>query len=407
MQLDLGSLRALYKSGAARPSEVIAAVYDRMPAHADAAIWISVAPREKALAKARKLEQAPLAAALPLYGVPFAVQDNIDLAGVPTTAGNPAFAHSPARSAAVVQTLTEAGAIAVGKTNVDQFAAGLAGTPSPLGSCSSVLGVSSSGAALAVARGLASFALCADAAGAGLLPAASHGLVGLKPTRGALSTRGVVPACRSLDCVCILATNCNDAHTVWMEARGFDPEDCYSRAPRPGEDAAPWVGGPFSFGVPAAAQLEFFGDTAAAELYTGAASALENLGGHRVEIDFSTFHAASELLASGPWMAERDAALRSFVDSHAAEIDPLGGQRHRRSATLFGGGLPCSGAPAATLAPERRDPMGSHRRAAAAHRRHDLHEFCESAGSRRGRRAGGNAPGRTAVRSIVHRPGIS
>jgi allophanate hydrolase len=329
MQLDLGSLRALYKSGAARPSEVIASVYDRMAAQTESPIWISVAPRERVLAKARKLEQAPLAAALPLYGVPFAVQDNIDVAGIPTTAGCPAYTHSPARSAAVVQLLTEAGAIAIGKTNMDQFGAGLAGTQSPYGACSSVFGKghisggSSSGSAVAVATGIVSFALGMDTAGSGLVPAAFNNLVGLKPTRGVLSTRGLVPACRTLDCVSIFATNCNDAHTVWTEARGFDPDDSYSRAPRPGQDAAPWVGGPFSFGVPASGQLEFFGDDAAAELYANAVAALEHLGGHRVEIDFSVFRAASELLSIGPWMAERYAALRGFFDAHAPEVHPL------------------------------------------------------------------------------------
>ena len=328
MELDLVSLRALYKSAKAKPSDVVAAVYDRIAA-SDAPIWISTLPREKALAKARKLENSPLADALPLYGVPFAVKDNIDVACLPTTAACPAYAYSPARSATVVQSLVEAGAIPIGKTNLDQFATGLVGTRSPHGACSSVFderyisGGSSSGSAVAVASGVASFSLGTDTAGSGRVPAAFNNLVGLKPTRGVLSTRGVVPACRTLDCVSIFGSNCADAHTVYLAARGFDPEDAYSRAPRPGDGAAPWSGGAFSFGVPSVDQLEFFGDDAAAGLFAAAVAALETLGGHRVEIDFSIFRAAANLLYAGPWVAERYAAIRSFIEAHGDEMNPV------------------------------------------------------------------------------------
>jgi allophanate hydrolase len=328
MQLDLATLRAVYKSAAARPSDVIAAVYDRIAA-SDAPVWITAVPREKALAKARKLEQSPLADALPLYGVPFAIKDNIDLAGVPTTAACPAYAYSPARSATVVQSLIEAGAIPIGKTNLDQFATGLVGTRSPHGACSSVFdkryisGGSSSGSAVAVASGMVSFSLGTDTAGSGRVPAAFNNLVGLKPTRGLLSARGVVPACRTLDCVSIFANNCADAHTVYLAARGFDPEDAYSRSPRPGDGAAPWSGGAFSFGVPGPDELEFFGDDAAAGLYAAAVAKLETLGGHRVEIDFSIFRAAANLLYAGPWVAERYAAIRSFIEAHGDAMNPV------------------------------------------------------------------------------------
>src|SRR4051794_36211926 len=211
MQLDLRSLRELYKSGRATPADVIAAVYEKIAAGPTDPVWISVLPREKAITRARKLERDPLAAVRPLYGVPFAIKDNIDFSGLPTTAACPAFSYTPGRSATVVQSLIDAGAIPIGKTNMDQFATGLVGTRSPHGACSSVFdplyisGGSSSGSAVAVASGLASFSLGTDTAGSGRVPAAFNGLVGLKPTRGVLSARGVVPACRSLDCVSILA----------------------------------------------------------------------------------------------------------------------------------------------------------------------------------------------------------
>lgn len=325
--LDLASLRHLYKTAAATPADVVADLYDRIPP--DSPVWISLVPRDKALARARKLEQSPMADARPLYGVPFAIKDNIDLACLPTTAGCPAYAYSPGRSATVVQSLIDAGAIPIGKTNMDQFATGLVGTRSPYGACSSVYdsrfisGGSSSGSAVAVASGQVSFSLGTDTAGSGRVPAAFNSLVGLKPTRGLLSTRGVVPACRTLDCVSIFAANSADAHTVWLAARGFDPEDAYSRAPRPGDDAAPWSGGTFTFGVPAPDRLEFFGDDHAAALFTQAIARLESLGGHRVEIDFSPFRAAAGLLYAGPWVAERYAAIRPFIEQHGDKMNPV------------------------------------------------------------------------------------
>src|SRR5882724_9612703 len=329
MQLDLGSLRELYKSGVATPSDVIATVYEKIAAGPTEPVWISVVPREKAIARARKLERDPVAAVRPLYGVPFAIKDNIDLAGVPTTAACPAYSFSPGRSATVVQALMDAGAIPVGKTNMDQFATGLVGTRSPHGACSSVYdgryisGGSSSGSAVAVASGMASFSLGTDTAGSGRVPAAFNGLVGLKPTRGVLSARGVVPACRTLDCVSIFALTSDDANTVWTAARGFDPEDACSRSPRAGEDAAAWLAGEFTFGVPAASQLEFFGDDAAAALYAQTVARLEAIGGRKVEIDFSIFRAAADLLYAGPWVAERYAAIRGFIEEHADDMNPV------------------------------------------------------------------------------------
>src|ERR1041384_1370096 len=219
IRLDIGSLHELYRTGQIRPTEVIAEVYERISRGPLNPVWISLVPRERAISIARKLEADPLAPARPLYGIPFAIKDNIDLAGLPTTAGCPAFAYTPAHSATVVQSLIDAGAIPVGKTNLDQFATGLVGTRSPHGACSSIYdkryisGGSSSGSAVAVASGQVSFALGTDTAGSGRVPAAFNNLVGLKPTRGLLSTHGVVPACRTLDCVSILTKTPGAAHT--------------------------------------------------------------------------------------------------------------------------------------------------------------------------------------------------
>jgi allophanate hydrolase len=329
IRLDLASLRELYKSGKATPSDVISAIYDRLAGAPIEPVWISMLPRDKAMAKARKVERDPLASALPHYGVPFAIKDNIDLAGLPTTAACPAYAYLPGHSASVVHTLIEAGAIPLGKTNMDQFATGLVGTRSPYGACSSIFnpryisGGSSSGSAVAVASGFASFSLGTDTAGSGRVPAAFNGLVGLKPTRGLISIQGVVPACRTLDCVSIFATGADDAHTVWLAARGFDPGDPFSRMPRPGGDAAPWLAGSFQFGIPPVSQLEFFGDEGAATLFAEAVARLESIGGRKVEIDFSPFRAVAGLLYAGPWVAERYAAIRSFIEEHAGQINPV------------------------------------------------------------------------------------
>jgi allophanate hydrolase len=327
--MNLAALRARYASRQARPSDVVAEVYDAIAAEPLNPVWISLVPRETALARALALERDSLATAKPLYGIPFAIKDNIDLAGMPTTAGCPAYAYKPEGSATVVQALLDAGAIAIGKTNLDQFATGLVGTRSPHGACASaydsryISGGSSSGSAVAVAKKLVSFALGTDTAGSGRVPAAFNGLIGLKPTRGVLSTYGVVPACRTLDCMSIFAGTAHDAHTVLQAARGFDALDPFSREQRPGEGAAPWVGGAFRFGVPAPNQMEFFGDDEAHDLYWKAVADIERLGGQKVEIDFSIFRAAADLLYSGPWVAERLAAIGPFLESNGDRMDTV------------------------------------------------------------------------------------
>jgi allophanate hydrolase len=236
-----------------------------------------------------------------------------------TTAGCPSFAYRAKRSATVVTRLIDAGAILVGKTNMDQFATGLVGVRSPYGSCSSVFddryisGGSSSGSAVAVAKGLCAFSLGTDTAGSGRIPAAFNNLVGVKPTRGVISTTGVVPACKSLDCVSIFAANAADAAAVWRVASGFDVTDSYSRRFAPGSGAAPWLHGPFRFGIPRDADLNFFGDEETPSLYRKAAERLEEIGGIPTEIDFTPFHETADLLYLGPWVAERYSAVGEFV----------------------------------------------------------------------------------------------
>lgn len=324
LNLEIASLRNLYASGKGTPTDVISEVYDRIEQEGERPTWISLVPREVALAQAREQKDKDL----PLYGIPFAVKDNIDLQGVPTTAGCPAYKFQPERTAPVVANLINAGAIPIGKTNMDQFATGLVGTRSPYGACQNpfdpryISGGSSSGSAVSVAQGLVSFSLGTDTAGSGRVPAAFNNLIGLKPTRGLISTSGVVPACKTLDCVSIFARNSNDALQVWQSAKSFDPTDSYSREPKPGEGAAPWAMGSFRFGVPPDSQLEFFGDRQAATLFSEAAK-LEHLGGTRVEIDFSSFRDVAQMLYSGPWVAERFAAVGNFLDQHKKDMDPV------------------------------------------------------------------------------------
>src|SRR5688572_7188460 len=315
-------------------SNAIAVIFDHIEAEGLNPVWIALADRDAVLQRARDID-----AALPLAGVPFAVKDNIDVAGMPTTAGCPAYSYAPARTATVVQRLLDAGAILIGKTNLDQFATGLVGVRSPYGACASVFderyisGGSSSGSAVAVAKGLAAFALGTDTAGSGRVPAAFNNLVGLKPTRGLLSTAGVVPACRSLDCVSIFAADAALAERVWRVAQGFDAADPFSRTQASGADAAPWLPGPFRFGVPRDEDLEFFGDPDSPALYKAAIARLEGVGGISVTVDFAPFREAAALLYSGPWVAERYAAVGEFADAHPDAMHPVVGQIIRGAAS--------------------------------------------------------------------------
>jgi allophanate hydrolase len=326
--MDIQSLHKMYASGASTPEATIDAIYDRIGHQGLRPIWISLVPRERAIERTKSLRPEDMQK-LPLYGIPFAVKDNIDVAGVPTTAACAEYAYTPTESAPVVALLEAAGAVLVGKTNMDQFATGLVGTRTPYGICSSVFnksyisGGSSAGSAVAVANGTVSFSLGTDTAGSGRVPAMFNNLIGLKPTRGALSTRGVVPACRTLDCISIFSETAFDASVVLSVARGFDPQDPYSRIPATGEGAAPWLAaGVFRFGIPASSTLEFFGDTINPALFQAAIERLTALGGQPVEIDLEPFLKAAQLLYQGPWVAERYAAIAPFLEKNSGAMDP-------------------------------------------------------------------------------------
>lgn len=322
MRLDLASLRHAMAAGEFGAAAVLDEVLRRIGAAAGDNVWISRVPEAALRAKAAALDaraaaEPDLRRRLPLFGVPFAVKDNIDVAGMETTAGCPAFAYRAAASAPVVARLEEAGAMLVGKTNMDQFATGLVGTRSPYGVPRNpfdprfIPGGSSSGSAVAVSSGLVSFALGSDTAGSGRVPAAFNNIVGLKPTRGRLSARGVVPACRSLDCVSIFALSCEDAGQLLDICGTYDAQDPFSRRVPAGSagDRPP----PFRFAVPRPGDREFFGDREAPGLFAAAITALAALGGAPVEAELAPFRAAGEMLYGGPWLAERLIPTRELL----------------------------------------------------------------------------------------------
>lgn len=323
--LDLASLSRGYRDGVLTPVGLVEALIARLEAESDPAIWISRIGSDALRATAAALA-ARGANGLPLFGIPFAVKDNIDVAGLPTTAACPDFAYVPDVTAPAVQRLLDAGAILIGKTNLDQFATGLTGTRSPYGAVANafdpayISGGSSSGSAVAVAKGLVTFALGTDTAGSGRVPAALGNLVGLKPSRGLVSTRGVLPACRSLDCVSVFALTCADAQAVLDVVAGFDGDDPFSRdlAITPAA-----IGAVFRFGVPRPAQREFFGDAASAAAFEYAVTALEALGGEAVEVDYTLFREAARLLYDGPWLAERHLVIRDLLRSRPEAVLPV------------------------------------------------------------------------------------
>jgi allophanate hydrolase len=337
--LSIGGLLEGYRAGRFTVAGIIGHVLERIAQAPQRYVWISLLDRERVLAYVRALEsKSP--DSLPLYGVPFAIKDNIDLEGVVTTAACPDYAYMPSKSAHTVQRLIDAGAIPIGKTNLDQFATGLVGTRSPFGACRNsvngeyVSGGSSSGSAVAVATGLVSFSLGTDTAGSGRVPAAFNNIVGLKPTCGRISTSGVVPACRSIDCVSIFALTADDAARVCAVAEGYDRADSYSREPEPPPPTADLSGRPFRFGIPRADQLEFFDDTDYARLFFDSVKRLEQLGGQCVEIDFTPFRTAAKLLYNGAWIAERYDAVGEFIERKPESVQAVTRQLILASSTL-------------------------------------------------------------------------
>lgn len=267
----------------------------------------------------------------PLWGVPFVMKDNMDLAGIPTTAACEMFSYTPDSTAFVVQKLINQGALPLGKANLDQFATGLNGTRSPWGACSNsfdptlVSGGSSSGSAVAVALGLASFSLGTDTAGSGRIPACFNNLVGVKPSRGLLSASGVVPACRSLDCVSIFALHCDDANTVLSAAEGHDDTDGYSRR-NPYDNQQHTYGlydETLTLGAIAADQLKFFGDAHYEESYKETIASLQASGVQLLEIDYTPFDEVAKLLYEGPWVSERYVATLPLVKDNPDAMFPV------------------------------------------------------------------------------------
>lgn len=335
--MTIAELQERYRNGTT-PSQVIAEIYRQIRVWNDPALWIFLPEEAELLAIAAEVERLP--SDLPLWGVPFAVKDNIDVAGWPTTAACPEFAYRPERDAEVVRLLREAGAIPLGKTNLDQFATGLVGTRSPYGVPRNAVapeylpGGSSSGSASAVAAGLCCFSLGTDTAGSGRVPAAFQELIGWKPTRGLLSSRGVVPACRSLDCVSVFATTVVDAACVAKVVSQPDGQDPCSAAVVP----TGAIGGSFRFGVPQ--ELDFCGDPDTPTLFAAAIDALKQLGGEPVAIDLTPFTEAARLLYEGPWVAERWAAVGDFAAAHPEALFPvtrtiLEAARHWDAAATF------------------------------------------------------------------------
>ncbi len=313
------ALLAGYREGRFTPAEVVDIALARIEAAGDNPIWISRLDREALQGYVTSLEGAS-PQTHPLYGIPFAIKDNIDLVGLPTTAACPDYAYQPTESAFVVQCLIDAGAIPLGKTNLDQFATGLVGVRSPYGVCHNafngdyIAGGSSAGSAVAVALGQVSFALGTDTAGSGRVPAAFNNLVGLKPTRGLLSTRGVVPACRTLDVVSLFTLDSRDASRVFQVAAVYDKADTYARpmqSPLLGHGISETG---FRFGVPKDSQLVFFGDSGTGRLYRDAIEGLKACGGEPLEIDFAPFLEAARLLYEGPWVAERYLAAGRLIE---------------------------------------------------------------------------------------------
>ncbi|MGH1574711.1 allophanate hydrolase [Methylobacterium sp. P31] len=335
MSLDARSCRApfptipLLHAGYAAgldPRDVVAEAFRRLADVDDPGIFLALVPQAEALAAAAALPPFD-PASMPLWGVPFAVKDNIDVAGLPTTAACPDFAYSPAETAPAVARLLAAGAILIGKTNLDQFATGLVGLRTPYPAPRNAIdptyvpGGSSSGSAVAVAHGIVSFALGTDTAGSGRVPAALNNVVGLKPSLGAISSRGMLPACRTLDTLSVFAGTVADADAAFRVMLGFDSADPWSRAlPVPPVPAGLPPG--LRLGLPDAESLRFGGDRLSEEAFAATAIDLEALTGPAAPVNLSPMFAVAGLLYDGPWVAERYAAIRPVIETRPGSLHP-------------------------------------------------------------------------------------
>lgn len=326
MTETIAAIVAAHRAGTLTPAQTVARAYQRIRDHNDPAIFISLRDEKDAVAEAEALTKKD-AANLPLYGVPFAVKDNIDALGLPTTAACPAFSYSPARDATAVAKLRAAGAILIGKTNLDQFATGLVGVRSPYGipvnpiRADLIPGGSSSGSAVAVSAGLVPLALGTDTAGSGRVPAMLNNIVGLKPSLGLISTAGLVPACRTLDCISIFSLTVDDAMTALEVVAGADGADPFSRN-RPLAATTTFPSN-LRLGVPRNGQLIFFGDKASEAAYGDALQRWTALGATLVEFDLEPFYETARLLYEGPWVAERYLVIRNLLASSPDSIHPV------------------------------------------------------------------------------------
>lgn len=325
LPFDLQSLRSAYTSGI-HVAEVVEEVYRRILNLDDPGIFITIRDRDVVLEEAETLELA-LFEEMPLWGIPFAVKDNIDVAGMSTTAACPDFAYTAKEDAFAVKCLREAGALLIGKTNLDQFATGLVGMrtpyPAPLNAIDPevIPGGSSSGSAVAVARGLVGFSLGTDTAGSGRVPAALNGIVGLKPSLGALSNRGIVPACRTLDCVSIFALTADDAFEIFKSTAVHDPLEAYSRIFPPFRRSG--VQSQLRVGIPDNKTIRFFGDEVQQRSFNQSIDMLRKEGAAVTEVDFEPFYAVAELLYDGPWIAERHTVIESLLAASPDAVHPV------------------------------------------------------------------------------------
>jgi allophanate hydrolase len=312
-----------YRSGAASPADIVARSFARIRAHDDPAIFIALRAEADVLADARALQQAG-DKTLPLYGIPVSIKDNIDVKGLPTTAACPAYSYRPQNDATCVAKLREAGAIVLGKTNLDQFATGLVGVRTPYGIAHNLFdaklipGGSSTGSALAVGAGLTPLSLGTDTAGSGRVPAGFANIVGLKPSRGIVSNAGVVPACRTLDCVSVLGLTVDDAMATLAVIASPDAGD----GSLPPPSVGPMPEG-LRLGVPVPGQRLFFGDHSSKSLYEASLAQFAALGARIVEFDIEPFYAAARLLYEGPWVAERYLTTRALIASSPQALLPV------------------------------------------------------------------------------------
>ena len=324
LPFTINALREAYAAGI-RPADVIDEIFERLNAVGDPGIFIHLRDRDDLVAEAEALgEYDP---AMPLWGIPYAAKDNIDVAGIETTAGCPVYAYTPDKDAFVVAQLRAAGALMVGKTNLDQFATGLVGVRTPYGAPRNAVdpkivpGGSSGGSGVIVGHGIVSFALGTDTAGSGRVPAALNNIVGLKPTLGALSASGVVAACRTLDTVSIFALIVDDAYAAFAVAQGYDAADAYSKRLTHEDltEPAPCL----RVGIPDARSIEFFGDTAQKAAFKRDVDALAARGAVIEPINFEPLYAIARMLYQGAWVAERYTVIADLLATHPDAVHPV------------------------------------------------------------------------------------